>query len=104
MAYPGESGTISGLVLAPKTSYYVQVDVRAIGITEQVFSRRCFMTGGTYTMNVAPNTSGQSSGCFSISPLTIQHVRNCWCGRKTTLPLFSSTQGNTDFLNGWGCR
>ena len=62
------------------------------------------MTGGTYTMTVAPGTEGRNSGCFSISPLTQQDVRNCWCGRKTTLPLFSSTQDNTSLLNRWGCR
>ena len=96
--------TESVTVLSAKTSYYVEVTVTATGIPEQVFARRCFMTGGTYTMNVAPGTEGQNSGCFSISPLTQQHVRNCWCGRKTVLPLFSSTQDNTDWVNRWGCR
>ena len=93
--------------LSAKTSYYVEVAVTATGIPDQVFARRCFMTGGTYTMDKAPGTTHENnfnSGCYSISPLTMQHVRNCWCGRKTTLPLFSSTQDNTDFLNRWGCR
>ncbi len=105
-----QSITASGL--SAKTLYYVETAVQARNadesiiesIPKQVFARRCFMTGGTYTMTVAPGTEGRSSGCFSISPLTQQHVRNCWCGRKTTLPLFSSTQDNTNFLNMWGCR
>ena len=104
--FAGGSPTILGL--AAKTSYYVQVYVRPSGsIPEQVFARRCFMTGGAYTMNKAPGTTHENnfnSGCYSISPLTMQDVRNCWCGRKTTLPLFRSTQDNTDFLNRWGCR
>ncbi len=101
--YAGESGTLP--VLAPKTSYYLEVAVTAIGIPRQVFARRCFMTGGTYTMTVDPSgAQGRNSGCFTISPLTIQDVRNCWCGRKTTLPLFSSAQDNTDWHNMWGCR
>ncbi len=104
--------------LSAKTLYYVDAVVHAVGadnniisnIPTQVFARRCFMTGGTYTMNAAPGTGAQghennfNSGCFSISPLTQQHVRNCWCGRKNTLPLFSLPQNNTDFLNMWGCR
>ncbi len=99
-------GSRTGSSLAAKTNYYVEVFTNSSGsIPKQVFARRCFMTGGTYTMNVDPNsTQGRNSGCFTVSPLTIQHVRNCWCGRKTTLPLFSSTQDNTDFLNRWGCR
>ena len=106
------SRTIQRSGLAAKTLYYLQATVQAQNardepiqsIPDQVFARRCFMTGGTYTMNVAPGTEGRNSGCFSISPLTQQHVRNCWCGRKTTLPLFSSTQDNTNFLNMWDCR
>ncbi len=105
--------TVNATGLSAKTLYYVETAVQARdadnkpveSIPEQVFARRCFMTGGTYTMNVNPDsTQGQNSGCFTVSPLTIQHVRNCWCGRKTTLPLFSSTQDNTNFLNRWGCR
>ncbi len=105
--FAGGSLTRSGL--AAKTSYYAEVRVTSAGIPDQVFARRCFMTGGNYTMTVAPGTQNRSSGCFSISEFkgtmdTIQHVRNCWCGRKTTLPLFRSTQDNTNFLNRWGCR
>ncbi len=74
-----------------------------------MFGRRCFMTGGTYTMNVAPGTQDQSSGCYSISEFkgtmeTVHHVRNCWCGRRTTLALFSKTLDNTNFLYRQGCR
>ncbi len=91
--------------VSAKTSYYLEINAAATGsIPKQVFARRCFMTGGTYTMNVAPGTEGRSSGCFSISPFTQQDVRNCWCGRRNNLPLFSSTQGNTDWHNMWGCR
>ncbi len=94
--------------LSTKTVYYLEVYAEPTGsIQKQVFARRCFMTGGTYTIAAKPIASGPtegSTGCYTISPLTQQHVRNCWCGRKTTLPLFSSTQDNTDFLNRWGCR
>ncbi len=107
-----ESQSFTSAGLSAKTLYYVETAVVARdadnnpvdNIPAQVFARRCFMTGGTYTMNVPPGTEGDNSGCFSISPLTQQDVRNCWCGRKTTLPLFSSTQDNTDLLNRWGCR
>ncbi len=103
--FPSENQTISNL--AAKTSYYLEVRVTSTGNPDQVFARRCFMTGGTYTIPANPIASGPtqgSSGCFAISPLTLQDVRNCWCGRKTTLPLFSSTQDNTNWLNMWGCR
>ncbi len=97
--------------LSAKTVYYLEVYADPIGsIPKQVFARRCFMTGGTYTMTVAPGTQGKSSGCFSISEQTgynwssAQHVRNCMCGRGNTLPRFRSTQDNTAFLNALGCR
>ncbi len=80
---------------------------RIQSIPDQVFARRCFMTGGSYTIAANPIASGPtqgSSGCFTISPLTQQDVRNCWCGRKTTLPLFSSTQANNNWATMWGCR
>ncbi len=104
--YSGESQALPGLTA--KTNYYVEVYAAASGsIPKQVFARRCFMTGGTYTISAGAIASGPtegSTGCYTISPLTQQDVRNCWCGRKTTLPLFSSTQDNTNFLNMWGCR
>ncbi len=92
--------------LSPKTSYYAVIYTTANGFGEaSPIQRFCFMTGGTYTMNVNPSSNtDRSSGCFSISPFTLQDVRNCWCGRKTTLPLFSSTQDNTNWLNMWGCK
>ncbi len=94
--------------LSAKTPYYLEFYVSQSGsIPKQVFARRCFMTGGTYAIPANPIASGPtqgSSGCFAITPLTQQDVRNCWCGRKTTLPLFSSTQDNTNWLNMWGCR
>ncbi len=108
-----QSVTASGL--SAKTLYYVEIAVQArdaddsviLSIPVVTFARRCFMTGGTYTIPANPIASGPtqgSTGCFAISPLTQQDVRNCWCGRKTTLPLFSSTQDNTNFLNMWGCK
>ncbi len=93
--------------LAAKTNYYIEVFVESGSIPKQVFARRCFMTGGTYTIPANPIASGPtqgSTGCFAISPLTLQDVRNCWCGRKTTLTLFSDPQENTNFLNMWGCK
>ncbi len=108
-----QSITASGL--SAKTLYYVETAVQARdadeniieSISDQVFARRCFMTGGTYTIAANPIASGPtqgSTGCFTITPLTQQDVRNCWCGRKTTRPLFNSTQDNTNWLNRWGCR
>ncbi len=91
--------------LSPKTPYAAVIYTTANGFGEvSPIQRFCFMTGGTYTMTVAPGTQHQNSGCFSISPLTLQDVRNCWCGRKTTLPRWTSTQDNTNWLNKWGCR
>ena len=97
------SQTVSGLT--PKTSYYAEVAVTSSGKPTPVFARRCFMTGGSYTMNTNPlscdiyskNDDGTAkcpippggSGCFAISPFTRQDVLNCFCGRKTTLPVFS---------------
>ncbi|MCY4186698.1 MAG: hypothetical protein OXD45_15475, partial [Rhodobacteraceae bacterium] len=72
--YAGGSATTTGLDM--KTRYYVDYYVAKSGFADQVFARRCFMTGGSYTMAVNP-ASGQTSGCFSISPRTIQDVRNC---------------------------
>ena len=61
------------------------------------------MTGGSYTMAVNP-VAGQTSGCLSISPRTIQNVRNCWRGRRNTLPLWMNSTRNTNFLDSLGCR
>ena len=99
------SQTVSGLT--PKTSYYAEVAVTSSGKLTPVFARRCFMTGGSYTIPANPIASGPtqgSTGCFTITALTQQDVRDCWCGRTTTRPLFSATQDNTDWANMWGCR
>ena len=77
------------------------------GRPAQVIVRRCFMTGGTYTMTVDP-AAGQTSGCFSVSPRTIQDVRNCWCGRGNNSPrllgLFTDEAQNQTLRDRWGCR
>ena len=99
--YASRSVTRTGLTA--KTLYRLEVDASPAGGTGQIMARRCFMTGGTYTMNVNP-ASGQTSGCFSISPRTIEDVHNCWCGRRNTLPLFSDSTENTNFVDSLGCR
>ncbi len=105
---PGQSDDISNL--SAKTSYYLEVNVNSSSHEDIVFARRCFMTGGSYAMTVAPGTQGKSSGCFSISEQTgynlssAQHVRNCMCGRGSTLPRFNDAVANTAFLNALGCR
>lgn len=99
--YAGGSRTNSSLTA--NTPYYIHYYTAPAGLEAQTFGRRCFMTGGTYTMNVNP-ASGQTSGCFSISPRTIEDVHNCWCGRRNTLPLFSDSTENTNFVDSLGCR
>ena len=105
--YAGGSVTRTGL--AEKTLYYIDVDIGISGGQGQLFARRCFMTGGTYTMNVAPGSTDSAgtfitSGCFAITPRTPEDVRNCWCGRESTLPLFGDATDNTNFRRGIGCR
>jgi len=51
--YAGGSVTRTGL--AEKTLYYIDVDIGIAGGQGQLHARRCFMTGGTYTMNVNPS-------------------------------------------------
>ncbi|MCY4185818.1 MAG: hypothetical protein OXC82_04660 [Rhodobacteraceae bacterium] len=69
--------------------------------------RYCFMTGGSYTMAV-DSGAGQTSGCFSISPLTIQDVRNCFCGRGNNSPrvwgLFTDEAQNEALRDSLVCR
>jgi len=96
-------GSVSRTGLAARTPYYIEVRAVPQGRPIQYISRRCFMTGGTYTMAVNP-ASGQTSGCFSISPRTPQDVRNCWCGRRNTLQLFGDGTDNSNFLDSIGCR
>ncbi len=73
------SRTNSRSGLAAKTPYYLEATVQAQdaddnpvqSIPDQVFARRCFMTGGTYTISANPIASGPtqgSTGCFTISP------------------------------------
>ncbi|MCY4238963.1 MAG: hypothetical protein OXC93_11535 [Rhodospirillaceae bacterium] len=99
-------GSLSRTGLAARTPYYVEVRAVPQGRPVQVLARRCFMTGGTYTMTVAPAT-GQTSGCFSISPLTQQHVRNCLCGRGNNSPrvlgLFTNETQNVAVRAHNGC-
>ncbi|MCY4166465.1 MAG: hypothetical protein OXF03_10070 [Gammaproteobacteria bacterium] len=70
------------------------------------------MTGGTYTMNVAPGSMEAggliTSGCFAITPRTPQDVRNCLCGRGNNSPrvlgLFSNETENQAVRDHNGCR
>ena len=103
------SRSVSRTGLAAKTLYRVDLDVGPAGGTGQLHARRCFMTGGTYTMNVAPGSTDSAgtfitSGCFAITPRTPQDVRNCWCARRNTLPLFGDGTDNSNFLDSIGCR
>ncbi len=81
--------------LSAKTNYYVDAVIHALdaddslvqGIPQQVFARCCFMTGGTYTMNVDPNdTQGRNSGCFTISPLTFSMSATAGAGARPPCP------------------
>ncbi|MCY4209025.1 MAG: hypothetical protein OXD29_13915, partial [Roseovarius sp.] len=63
-------GSVARTGLAARTLYRVDLDASPAGGTGHILARRCFMTGGSYTMAVNP-ASGQTSGCFSISPRTI---------------------------------
>jgi len=91
--------------LAAKTPYYALVYTTANGFGEGMpLTRRCFMTGGTYTLT---NESGQpgyvantTSGCFSISPRTYQDVRNCLCGRSS---IWDDATQNRDARRRIGC-
>ena len=95
----------SSITVSPKTPYLAEIWVNTGLGQNNKLTEICFMTGGTYTM-VNPGTSQTTNGCFSISPRTPQDVRNCWCGRKTNLPLFSSTSTPTQaaFRQSIGCR
>ena len=104
--YAGGSQALSGL--AARTLYHVTVVASPAGnLRSQVIARRCFMTGGSYTMAVDP-AAGRTSGCFSISPRTIQDVRNCFCGRGNNSPrvlgLFTDETQNQALRDSLGCR
>ncbi len=96
--------------VTPLTPYLAEIwTTTGLGSNNKL-TEICFMTGGTYTLTAAPGASdsggGLTSGCFAISPRTPQDVRNCWCGRKTNLPLFSATSTPTQaaFRQSLGCR
>ena len=103
--YAGESRAMSSL--SQKTLYYVEYSVTKSGFRDQVMARRCFMTGGSYTMTTNP-ASGQTSGCFAISPRTREDVRNCLCGRGNNSPrvlgLFTDETENQALRDSLGCR
>ena len=80
-----------------KTPHYFTVFTTAAGFGEgRPLTRRCFMTGGTYTTSTL---SSGTSGCFSISPRTPQDVKNCLCGRGTG----GLTNYSSDMRSAWGC-
>ncbi|MCY4148013.1 MAG: hypothetical protein OXF73_01410 [Gammaproteobacteria bacterium] len=99
--YAGGPQALSGL--AERSLYHVEIYASPAGKPVQYLARRCFMTGGTYTMTANP-AAGQTSGCFSISPRTREDIQNCWCGRRNTLPLFGDSTDNTNFMDSLGCR
>ena len=103
--YAGESRALSGL--AARSLYHVEIYASPAGRPVQYLARRCFMTGGSYTMAVNP-AAGQTSGCFSISPRTLQDVRNCLCGRGNNSPrvlgLFTDEMQNQALRDSLGCR
>jgi len=100
-------GSVARTGLAARTLYFIEVDAGITGQSGQTLARRCFMTGGSYTMAVDP-AAGQTSGCFSISPRTIQDVRNCFCGRGNNSPrvlgLFTDETQNQALRDSLGCR
>ena len=105
-------GSVTRSSLSPNTLYYVTLEASPAGRDAQILGRRCFMTGGTYTMNVAPGSMEAggliTSGCFAITPRTPQDVRNCLCGRGNNSPrvlgLFSNETENQAVRDHNGCR
>jgi len=80
--------------LAAKTPYYalVYVDSDSTSCGEgAAITRRCFMTGGTYTPTNTDLANG-TNGCFSISSPTGPDIRNCLCGRTA---LFNDATENS---------
>ena len=100
--FAGGSRTISGL--AEKSVYYVEYYVAKSGFDTVSIARRCFMTGGTYSFPAHTGSLQTTTGCFAISPRTREDVRNCWCGRRNTVQLFSDNTANGNFLDSVGCR
>ncbi|MCY4153379.1 MAG: hypothetical protein OXE94_14250 [Aestuariivita sp.] len=99
------TGNLPRIGLSPNTPYVLTVETTASGFgVSRPLMRRCFMTGGTYTPT---NESGQpgfvantTRGCFSISPLTHQDVRNCLCGRSR---IWNDDTQNTAARASLGC-
>ena len=102
---PNFGGSNPNSSYAMKTPYYFTIYTTASGFGEsRPLTRRCFMTGGTYTPS---NESGQpgfvpntTSGCFSISPRTYHDVRNCLCGRSR---IWTNDNQNTAQRRTLGC-
>ncbi|MCY4288115.1 MAG: hypothetical protein OXC63_05945 [Aestuariivita sp.] len=96
--------------MAAKTRYFVEVRAVPGGSGIQRIARKCFMTGGTYTMAVDSGvpTVGNVSWCFSITLRTPQDIRNCFCGRGNNSPhvlgLFSNETQNQAVRNHNGGR
>jgi len=86
--------------LTPKTPYYALVYTTASGFGELApLTRRCFMTGGTYTPTNTDLANG-TNGCFSISSPTGPDIRNCLCGRTA---LFNDATENSAARCALGC-
>ncbi|MCY4276292.1 MAG: hypothetical protein OXE81_00405 [Gammaproteobacteria bacterium] len=102
---PNFGGTNQNLGFTMRTPHYFTIFTTAAGWGEsRPLTRRCFMTGGTYTPS---NEDGQpgyvantTSGCFSISPRTYQDVRNCLCGRSR---IWNNDDQNTAERRNLGC-
>ena len=95
--------------LAEKTPYFAElwVDVTGLGKANPL-DTACFMTGGSYTIGTVSFGTGQTNGCFSISPRTPMDVRNCLCGRpptgmKNTLWQGQTAWDYTSIRNNLGC-
>ena len=87
---------MSSYPLTAKTPYFAElwVDVTGLGKANPL-DTACFMTGGSYTIGTVSFGTGQTNGCFSISPRTPMDVRNCLCGRPLTGVANTLWQGQT---------
>jgi len=107
---PNFGGSNPNTGFAARTPFYFTVYTTANGWGEsRPLTRRCFMTGGSYTItnqsfDIA-NTG--SNGCFSISPRTPLDVRNCLCGRgargRVTFNGQTETYDYSSFQSSLGC-
>ena len=81
---PNFGGSSQNASYPTKTPHYFTVYTTANGFgASRPLTRRCFMTGGTYTPTNADINDG-STGCFSIPGLSRQDISNCLCGRKSS--------------------